>query len=814
MYELIGLFKEEIFAVYGQEIKNAKECKTFANAVAAATNRPISVTTMKRFFNVIESPHKSSKYTLDTLSMFLGFENWQTYLDNYEKKHPEDKEPWELLKLRISDVTRDSLSAIEKRVSKNGYLIKRQFAIRHCQEFLDSDKLVTAFIAPEGYGKSTLLVQLVKLFVPGKETALKNDIVCLIDGKIFYQLTSKYPLSPILQQLIDFEYKTSHSYYFRLNPEKVKGRLIVLIDDVDEVFTNRNKFYNFADNLMQFTMSHHGTQHFKLILTLKPNNMLVFNSLVKTHPALKEYWFGVNFDADFDEQRNVPLLNNKEIKEFLRNNNFRSFEKLRFLYREIIPLIRFPYLLSLIDLDGSSMKLNEFKVMRSFIDNKVFKTPFWETRNQLIFKYITHSNYGLKPAVRKELIAGYTDSTVAYRDLLSAGVFQEYLVHENHLSPVMNVKFVNKILEGYFLTLHWLDKKLPTFELLNELEAFYPRDSPVLPKIIQNIIHIAFADEDLGMIKQILQFQSQLEGRNSTPSNVSLIGEEITVTLESELRRNRKMRTILMPFLAKSEIGRLVYFDRLFDLDSLVLFSEKYIDLYLISNPSIEAQINGNFLKFMKGHLISDPEQCRCIYELFLTMDLNTIDDQVYRGFYLYVLITYQGIYLKQAIEPKLIQLVHAQIKFFEFARNEKSIHDNDIIFLVVFALCHTGCFKEAVEIAESASTQLDSMKYKNNPYFKLFQLYHSYALLKLKRQKEALALYQKVKFDSIPSHMYFYLQIRIEFINAEFLFYQNRKEKAMKKINTILRLCKMLKYELLHEKALKLIRDYSSKPA
>ncbi len=44
------------------------------------TKRTIGVTTLKRLFNYINDDRKANEFTLNTIALYLGYENWETFI--------------------------------------------------------------------------------------------------------------------------------------------------------------------------------------------------------------------------------------------------------------------------------------------------------------------------------------------------------------------------------------------------------------------------------------------------------------------------------------------------------------------------------------------------------------------------------------------------------------------------------------------------------------------------------------------------------------------------------------------------------------
>lgn len=82
----ILLLKDEIQTKFGRSISYAIDCEELSNLIKSQTNRQVSSSTLKRLFGIIKSSFNLSKYTLDTLSIFLQFDDWKEFLNNFDKE--------------------------------------------------------------------------------------------------------------------------------------------------------------------------------------------------------------------------------------------------------------------------------------------------------------------------------------------------------------------------------------------------------------------------------------------------------------------------------------------------------------------------------------------------------------------------------------------------------------------------------------------------------------------------------------------------------------------------------------------------------
>ena len=74
------VFSEDISNKAGLLLDRAGDFESLSSNVYKETGRTIGITTLKRLFNYIQDDRKASEYTLNTIAIYLGFDNWKTYL--------------------------------------------------------------------------------------------------------------------------------------------------------------------------------------------------------------------------------------------------------------------------------------------------------------------------------------------------------------------------------------------------------------------------------------------------------------------------------------------------------------------------------------------------------------------------------------------------------------------------------------------------------------------------------------------------------------------------------------------------------------
>ncbi len=525
----------DIFKLLQQDIQSkikkkriyGRDCSKLSQQIFDDTQRQVSSSTLKRFFGLIKSNFKPSKYTLDTLAIYIGFRDWNDYVNGYENsKHSvSDNGSWIVLKNRINQVTHHSLESLKQKTSYNKTdFIFRTFVKDRFDKLVQNNTSATIFVAPDGYGKSTLMIQLVERYFFENNAPLKDDIACLIDGRIFFEIYSKNTNIDLLNQLINFKINSSLSFYFQKNQGKRKGRIWLFIDNVDEVFFDKERYYSFIENLMRILMINEGGW-FKLILTCRPENLEPFTLILKNNLLLKSYWYDVEFFKEkYIDAINIPLLNVQEVKSvFSLQKVENKFEHISTRYKDVMEIIVNPYFLSLFPgAFRENEDITEIILLNRFIKAKILSLPFIGEKLQLIHRYMALCNRGEKTSsVEKDQLLYGSGFLLAYQQLVANGIIYEYIIQEDTIDLRFLVSFNQRIIFNYMVLRDWSKEKKLSVELFFEMKEFYGNNTQMQCDILKLFLKLLAHNKEFEMIKKIHVFlgKSVLENKDLTDAD-------------------------------------------------------------------------------------------------------------------------------------------------------------------------------------------------------------------------------------------------------------------------------------------------------
>jgi hypothetical protein len=73
---------KQIEQKFNKEIRYPSDCEALAGDILHVTKQAISTSTLKRIFGFIAGSKEPRLYTLDVIAQYLGYSNWDNYIEN------------------------------------------------------------------------------------------------------------------------------------------------------------------------------------------------------------------------------------------------------------------------------------------------------------------------------------------------------------------------------------------------------------------------------------------------------------------------------------------------------------------------------------------------------------------------------------------------------------------------------------------------------------------------------------------------------------------------------------------------------------
>jgi len=818
--KILITLRKNVEIVFGKKILLSKDCTALALEISKATTRLISETTLKRVWNLVNSSFNPSQYTLDTMALYLGFQNWDLYIGiNRNTTENGFITMWEKIKSRATLISQRNLDVIKKRSGIDyNKTLNRFFAEKKVEDFLISDKTATTFISPGGYGKTTLIAKVVEKLFLSENSKYPNDIVWFIDsGMIDLEKSNESDEENtqirLLSETTPFE---SFINFFAKNPNDIKGRMLLIIDGLNEISTNYSNIEKIIDNIIQIIELNKNNLWFKIILTTRNNTWSIFQTKIESFTNQKEYWFESNFEKEYQISTNVPLLTNEEIIRILKLNNINiNFENLLLNSLDSIEIIRIPYFLFIyISLFHANQNISDIDLLTEFFAQKNIIGK--ESKElELIFKFIEKLNLGVNKKIlfRNEIENLLNENETEFKTILNQGIIYETDIKKRILQKDSCIKFTHEILSDFLISKYWISKYELNIELLARISEYYKENVSLRCNILMWIIKFAFKESNIEMLKKIYDFldtnfndlKQDILNKPALCNLVSAIGMEI--------RQYPEVQKQLLPFYASNKNAVYFYFEKFWDVDYINLFTTEVIDEYLRVNKQASKQVFGYFIKFTKIYNQNNTKELREVFEQMSALDFSNIDHSTF-NLYLHCKVLYQCLIL-----GKTNYMIVDYIKEIEsdYIKTEQQLitEVNYNIIAVMDAYNLVGMHDDAVNISLGILKNYNiEPKARHSRFYKYLQILCADSLLQIGREKEAYDIFNQIDIYSetlYSSNSKFFWLMRFILIKINFLTHSKNFVEVLKKYEEVRTYAKMLKFtriELICKKRIKIIKE------
>lgn len=754
----IDLLKEAVEQKFGAKILYAKDCSALSDVVFDATGNKISETTIKRLWNLVASVFNPSKYTLNSLSKYIGYEDWDDFVSNRHSvtKNAENKEKWDVIKQKAHAISYSSFLSVKNRMGVDiKKMVNRQFATDMMEGFLQSDKTATAFIAPGGYGKSTIVSTLVNDFFLGENPRYPDDIVWFMDCGVLDNVANEdFNVEQFILRLLGYGDQKSFKEYFHIFPAAMRGRIVLVFDGLNEFSGNAGSTRNLINNILSLIASNKEDRWFKIVLTLRPDLWNYICQTLSDSAEIKDTWYGVEFSTTASVATNVPLLKMGEVEQILRNSGvFDASSVVNVMQEGILNITRIPYFLHLyISLAQVNKNIvSDTDLLREFVSRRIIGTENGSRKLKLIDFLLFSTNYGLDNdiVVKTSLQSLINDYKTEFDELVSLGVLYEYTVEDKFLAAATYVKFNHQILFEFLLANYWLRESTFDCDLFDEVSEFYKGNPSLKYQIVSWLIKYAFKDGRTDIIAGVFDI---LEKNFADLDDQSFILKLLN-TVGVELRKYPDIRKEVLPLFAASSSGRHYYFMHFCDVDSLNSFYGDALLTYIKNSVSVGDRLFAYTIKLQQGYFNRDSKMVAEYFSHIESLDIPHDDNTCYIEF-----MSVQVLYYSMCdgrIPATLLDYISNFARDY-YGRTENlqpSFTYGDIILADSLFLAEQWHLVRDISELIFSNKQFSHRK-QVSEYFQQLQLLYAYSLLKTGYTKKACEYYNGIfaeKTNSAP---------------------------------------------------------------
>ncbi|RXQ97543.1 hypothetical protein EO244_01250 [Ancylomarina salipaludis] len=542
--------KKEILKKFGQELAYNKDCEALAEIVCDATGGRISATTIRRLFGLLKSPSAPSKFTLDLLANYVSYKSWNDFQSNYipeEKGEGNIPTTWEAFQKRAFELSSDAYNLIK---GQSGIPFKsvatRKIGEDRIHNFLQSDKMALSFVAPGGAGKSTMLA---KWYERVSQDSQNKDVILFFNATFMINcLNSDFMLERWLEEQLNSTSKT-YLKHFLDKPKTCEGKIILILDALDEVSYDNTKLERLFLQLNQFVANRKDSKNMKLILTSRTSTWEKFVlPFIQRENSLYDAWYEIDLDLDQEDKRNFPPLNGFEIQHVFDETINQQFfyelkvENLDYYQRNTISN---PFFLELFIKTYSPNKKSDindgYKLINEFLKNKIYYSRYSEEKIDILKAILKILKYGkdshsVKKMELKSILPIHLKTAgnyyYAYEEMLSYGLISEYVSVNEYNGYCKFVKIYNEQLFEVLLVKELIENNGGiSFDLFKQIEEEY-QEFELKDRLIAQLFSIAVESDNYESLSRFFELN---EGTLTSSAVTDILTTVITNMDDSKI---------------------------------------------------------------------------------------------------------------------------------------------------------------------------------------------------------------------------------------------------------------------------------------
>ncbi len=793
MIDLIML-RESVEETFGEKITTNKQCKLLETIILEKTNRRISTATLRRFFGLLPSSTKLSKYNTVTLVAYSNYDTENKFTDKLNSL-------WEDIKKEAQSYTDYYIQSIKnKSISDYNQSINRDNVEENLNSFIDSDNTYTTLIAPGGHGKSTLLAK----WLENPDNNLSNNDIILFTNALIFENTFQ---NNNKAKVINFSLNKTNSLQLIKQNLLSKGRFLLIVDAVDELSLNIEKLKRFITWFIELLTKNNDASWFKVILSVRD---VTYDNYIA--PLFSQKTSDNQNDNNLYYTENkikVPSFERQEVISILQKTLGHKEQSIfldQIIDPDIFSLIRTPINLALyktnILKNRKKEELTAINLYQQLLDTYIFNSLNFEEKidilELIINELINCSTFAIqKKKIKKQYpihLKQNDNYFHAYNELLKDGILHEYLQNDKNNVPTYYISFKHVNIYYYLCAIHFIKHHGELNHILFDKVAKDYGNLEFKINVTSYLFSIAYKNENIEAIRNFYNLDESI-----------LNSIDLAITVGMCLRDKNNIQKELILNYAQNIQAQKHLFELFVDIDHLIQGYNYQLSIYNQYANTNESNIFCNSIHLYHSLLTLNKKEAK--YH-FTKLNKFKYSEDLFPwpiGRYLGYSILYSAFCENQhkIYSPGYI------LKYRDIAyKNFHSGYQNEYLFdiTIIFALAITGQFHEAVEYGETVIDLVNKIEHTNSFYYYAENFHYDViqAILVFSRFKltgniipndiDKLTSFAVTNISHFSSYQYISI---INFFASELLLKNGNQLKAKEYYDISINLCKHCKYDL-----------------
>lgn len=436
-------------------------CQVLSKAISEKTQCQISVSTIKRVYQIVKTNHITSKYVLNVLAKYCNYQSWLVFIA--KKKKIEESNGHHYTWTKISQQAFQLTNAIlqhNKLTSGIPYslTIPRETLQAHINNFLKTEATLCLISAPCGAGKTTALNHWITAQLIAQERKEANNIYLLLNRSTLDAVALEgYHYQQWLTAVLQLTDQQRLHHF--LNKQKPKGTFFIIIDGFNNSIKSHHIFGGLFNQLIELINHLAAYSWIKVILSIRPITWQQYGHLVHDSPALSKQWF-TGFTDD-QTAINLPYFSPEEIQRLNEDLTIspETTTYSQMFFNHPLHLQSYYHLYKQGHLLKRTGLQNELAAIASYLTSYALKGGLAEDKYVFLCKVTPYIRFEQRMATIdiKQIIHIIREHSLAYSSLFEVALIQENL-QKKGWKTLHEIKFLSPIHAGYFLILCWLEE--------------------------------------------------------------------------------------------------------------------------------------------------------------------------------------------------------------------------------------------------------------------------------------------------------------------------------------------------------------------
>ncbi|WP_461636907.1 hypothetical protein [Labilibaculum euxinus] len=802
---MIERLKSEVLKKFGSELLYTKACRILADEICEETGYRISTTTIRRIYGFLKTRTTPAKFTLSTLSIYVGYATWEQFCASQGgtiKSTYKKKRNWNDLYQKSLELSKETYKLVAGQSGIPFHSVVSRF---HAEErircFLNSSKMATGFIAPGGFGKSSMLA---KWFEKNWIRKQSDDVILYLNASFMLSFLNKdFSLDRWIQDQLDFTEKDTLKYFLE-NPKDCDARIIFAIDALDEITYDNIKLERLFLQIKQFISNYKDSDKIKLIITSRCSTWEKFAlPFVIKGNAIQNSWYELGLKLDSQDYQNLYPLTNDEIEYVIDrtiNNSFSTKFSVKELSFQQKKMISNPFYLELfVKLYNPNKHYGNNQgqeLLNEFLRNKVFYSRFSEEKMDILYgilKLIEHGKNGVA-AKKMELRDAFPihlktagNYFYAYEELISYGLLTEFITINEHNSYCKYVKITSESLCETLIGFNLIQQNGGVdFQLIKVVEDEYS-GFDIKNRLISFLYTNAFYNG------KHLELKNFFELSDETLSDREVIDTVLNSAIYSD---DRKIE--LMEHFATQKRAEKYLFKDFPDIYNISKGDKAILEIFAKKGQSKSVRIKSHSLLLLNSVFTMDIENIELYYQELNAEEIDLSCTGIDISMRLTSILIYNHFISKESNEIEILMMFYHREMAYNHLDDNYSLN-GEFELVICMVLIYMKSFHKVLQLIDDVEHLYKTTESKkSNLNYRILQCYklsaqHSLGMEMTRTQIEFL---KSCESEILASKNYF-LQIYYHSFLSSVQFSEGNRVQVERHFNSAMEICDEANYRL-----------------